>query len=821
MGFQVSLKWLKDYLSTLPPAEELAERLTLAGLEVEEIDHIGSQWDKDKLLVSQVKSVKAHPNADKLCLVEVSYGKGKLLTIVTGAANLKCYVEEALPESLFCPLALAGAEVFDPSTGEFKTLVPSEIRGVMSEAMLCSEKELGIGEDHEGIMILGDDAVAGQSLYDYLCDDIIHLDIKGGFSHLLGMVGIAREVSALFHTPLNRFALQSPLLQQGTITDTPSFASIQIANSAHCSRYSAILIQGTSIVDSPFWLQQRLIKAGMRPRNLIVDVTNYVMLELGQPLHAFDYQLLCQRASNGTPQIQIRFAQEGEAFETLDDVQRTLSGQMLMIADEQGSIAIAGVMGGAGTEITEETQDILIESANFEFLNNRQTAQTLKLHTEAAERFGKDLDPSMTLQAALRAAELIVKYGGGTVCQEYGDVYPNPKPTKSIELQHAYLCKLLGVHLNLAEITDILHRLEFQTQVTQGDNLLVSVPEHRMDIHEPADLVEEIIRVYGYHCMKPTLMNDELPPQLHHHKYWQTETLRDLLCNAGFDEIITYSIVGVDEENALFVEPRQTDYLTLQNPLSSEKNVMRQTLLVGALTTIKEHLKHESASWVFEVGNIFLPNPEGLPTELPKLCVAMSGKEEQGWYQQNQRILDFYDFKGSLEVLFDGFQISVQWKKTTDARLHTGKSASLWIGDVQIGIAGELHPKIQKRFGLTQSVCIADLDVATFFKCLPQERAIQPICIFEPIYEDLAFVVDESVESETICNLMKQLGQPLLQEVKLFDVFRGEKVGAGKKSLAFALTYQSMNHVLCDDDVAPLREKIIATLQDHQAFLRV
>ena len=821
MGLKVSLKWLKDYIEPLPPTEELAERLTLAGLEVDAIDFIGSQWDKDKLLVGKVTSIQAHPNAEKLCLVDVAYGEGKVITIVTGAPNLKCYIEKALPNPLFCPLALSGAEVLDPSTGDLKRLLPSEIRGVKSEAMLCSEKELGIGEDHDGIMILGDDATTGQSLYDYLHDEIIHLDIKGGFSHLLGMIGIAREVSALLDKPFNRFPWQPSLLQQGKVTGDPSFTSIEIANADHCSRYSAVLIQGTSIVASPFWLQQCLIKAGMRPINLIVDVTNYVMLELGQPLHAFDYKLLCKRASNGIPQIAIRSAKDGEVFQTLDEVERTLNSNILMIADEQGSLAIAGVMGGSETEITQDTQDILIESANFEFLNNRQTAQTLKLHTEAAERFGKNLDPSMTLQAALRAAELMIKYGGGTICQEYGDVYPYPKSKKTIKLEHQYLCQLLGIHLDIAEIRSILHRLEFQTEISQETHLLVQIPQHRMDIDEPADLVEEVIRIYGYHRMNPTLMNDELPPQVYHQQHWQTETVRDLLCNAGFDEIITYSIVGIDEENALFVEPREANYLTLKNPLSSDKNAMRQTLLVGALTTIKDHLKHEPSSWIFEIGNIFLPKPEGLPRELLKLCVAMSGVVEQSWYQQENHTLDFYDFKGALSVLFDGFQISVQWKKATDARLHTGKSASLWIDDMQIGIAGEIHPKVQKRLGLSQSVFMADIDLQTFFKCLPQERAIKPICIFEPIYEDLAFVVDEAVESDSICQLIEQLGKPLLQEVKLFDVFRGERVGEGKKSLAFSLTYQSRDSTLRDDDVAPLREQIIATLKEHNAFLRV
>ena len=705
MGLKVSLKWLSHYISPLPPVETLAEHLTLAGLEVDAIDKIGSDWGKSKLLVGKVESVKAHPNADKLCLVDVSYEENKVLTIVTGATNITCYIGQEVPEPLFCPLALSGASVKDPVTGEMTLLQPSEIRGVKSEAMLCSEKELGIGDDHDGIMILGSDAIAGQSLYEYLHDEVIHLDIKGGFSHLLGMIGIARETSALLDRPFNRTSLQSDLLQKGVVMATPQHSSIEILNTDHCLRYSAVLIQGVSIVESPFWMKQCLIKAGMRPINLIVDVTNYVMLELGQPLHAFDYQLLCQRASNGTPRIQVRSAKEGEIFETLDGVERTLKKDMLMIADEKGSLAIAGVMGGAETEITLETQDIFLESANFEFLNNRQTAQTLKLHTEASERYGKRIDPSMTMIAGLRASELIIQYGGGTICTEYSDVYPCPKEKTLIKLEHQYLCQLLGIQLELEEVRSILHRLEFQTELENNDSLLVQVPEHRMDIGEPADLVEEVIRIYGYHQIQPTLMNDELPPQVNHSQHWKTESVRDLLCHAGFDEIITYSIVNSDEENTLNMKSQETEYLRLKNPLSSDKDAMRQTLWVGALKTIQEHLKHEPASWVFEVGNIFLPSHHELPTEQMKLCVAMSGSSEQSWYQNEQQPLDFYDFKGALNVLFDGFQVSVQWKKTSDTRLHTGKNASLWIDQVQIGTAGELHPKIKKQMGFV-STCI-------------------------------------------------------------------------------------------------------------------
>ncbi len=896
MALSVPVSWLNDYVVTSDP-NALAERLTLAGLEIEMVDTIGAHWEENLFLIAEILEVLPHPNADQLSLVKVNYGPTEQLQVVCGAPNLRCYENKEIPKPLKGALALPGAVLVESNGEEEKTFVlkPARIRGILSEGVLCSEKELGLSDDHEGVMLFSEDEFpVGASLKTSLGDTIFHFDIKGGFSHLLAMFGIAREVAALTETPLNQDILKKLSLptvlsdrsggtsQTNEIAEHPSFVKLEIENSDLCGRYSGLLIDGVRVGPSPFWVRQRLLRAGMRPINNIVDITNYVMLEMGQPLHAFDYDLLKERAEGRQPMIRVRRAQSGERMTTLDGVEHEFDDQMLLITDAKGPVAIAGIMGGAETEVSSTTKRILLESANFEFLNNRRTCQLLKLRTEASERFGKRLDPELTLKAAVRAARLMEEYAGGFLNSAYGDLYLKKRESIEIELDPLYVNRLLGVDLSRGEIVKILERLAFQVVVR--DKLQVTVPSHRMDVRLAADLVEEVARVYGYNRMPGTLMNDVLPKtrpsaSQRNAQLSGTEKVRDIIVETGLDEIITYSIVDPqdearlvpDEQKELQIPPsplaeggvdpshsivrkspsqkggwEPSRYLALQNPLSAERTHMRQSLIPGALTTTKRNLRFKERVAVFEIGNIYQPREgELLPDEIPYLTILMTGKrlppswldgaknsqspcpplQKEGVSQsEHEDKLDFYDLKGVLVTLMEGLHIrKTSWQKSEGGIYHPGRSAAIMIEGEILGQMGEIHPKVVRCFGLPeQPVCVAEFELKALLRHWNQIHMMIEMPIYAPIYEDLAFVVDESIPAGQVESLILQTGHPLLEKVHLFDVFRGKRVGSNKKSLAFSMTYQAFDRTLTDEDVEPIREKIIQQLkQELNAELRV
>lgn len=819
MGLRVPISWLNDYVKT-SNTETLAERLTLAGLEIEMVEVLGQHWE-ETLVAGEILAVAPHPNADRLSLVSVNAGTGTPLDVVCGAENIRAYENQSLPAPLKVPLALPGAVLMEAhgDEGQSFKVKGTKIRGVASQGVLCSEKELGLSEEHEGVMLLPQEAPAGSSLKALLGDEILHFDIKGGFSHLLSIYGIAREAAALTGAPLQREVMAGLEPSTEKTSPHPPFVKLEIEARRYCSRYSALLIEGVKVAPSPFWMQQRLLRAGMRPINNIVDITNYVMLEMGQPLHAFDYDLLRQRQNGEPPTLCVRCAHPGETMKTLDGVERNLDEQMMLITDGQGAIAIAGVMGGMETEVSESTTRILLEAANFEFLNNRRTAQLLKLPTEASERFGKRLDPEWTLATALRAAQLMAEHAGGTLHEVYGDLYVEKQKAISIDLKPQYVHRLLGIELSPQEIIQILEKLEFQ--VTPGDPLQVKVPSHRMDVTLAADLVEEIARIYGYNKMAGTLMKDEMPPFHPNAQQAGTETIRDLLVRIGLDEIITYSIVDLKGEAAVrlneSIDPAH--YIGLKNPLSADRTHMRRSLLPGLLKTAQKNLRSQERVAIFEIGSLYRPKAgQLLPEEPQRLTLLMTGARTLASWKNNPapESMDFYDIKGVVQSLLAGLHVQdIQWRKQSGEAFHPGRCAEVWVNGHAVGLVGELHPKIRQRFDLPeQSICLADLDLQGLLACWNQEYSMQELSIYEPIYEDFAFVVEESVAAGEVASLILESGHPLLEKIELFDVFRGERVGVHKKSLAYALTYQSHDRTLTDQDIKPIREKIIGQLKE-------
>ncbi len=818
---KVPISWLRDYVDITMDIEELAERMTLAGLEVASVEHIGTQWDREKIFVGQVLRIEEHPNADRLTVVTVDYGAGEPMSVVTGAPNLR--VGQKGQKVAF---AIAGARLIDGYSQElrYSALKPSKIRGISSEGMVCSEKELGLSDEHTGILLLDEDAPVGTPLVEYVGDIVLDIDLTPNLARCFSMTGVAREVASLTRQRLRADipemeALGEPI--QGQV-------EIEIADPDLCFRYSATLIRDVKIGPSPRWMEGRLLLSGMRPINNIVDITNYVMLEWGQPLHAFDYDMLRNRkghagvSDDGPPVIIVRRAKPGEAMTTLDGIQRPLTEDMLLITDGGGPVAIAGVMGGFESEVTERTKNILLEAASFNHINNRQTSQALKLSSEASARFGRGVPASLTVPAAKRATELMRQLGGGTIAKGVADVYPVRQEKKIVEISTREVERITGIGIGDEGIMEILESLDFRCE-KRGDVISATVPDHRLDISLPADLVEEVARIYGYDRIPTTLMGDELPPQGRNESLEKEESVRDVMAGCGLQEVITYSITNLDAVGKLHPEdvpPREADYVRLANPLSSEREFMRRTLMNCLLETMRDNLRYTDRVAIFEVGRVYHPvEGEILPRELRRLGIAMTGpREALSWLEKEASSMDFFDLKGVIEVLLGRLGIR-KWhlEPAKSATFHPGRTARLITGKGEAGILGEVHPKVIDAFDLSQypqqPVCLAELDLEMLLEdaCLAGELA--SISRFPSLSEDLAIVVDEDIPAQGVQEVIHRAGGKFLVGAELFDLYQGPQVSPGKKSLAYSLTYRALDRTLTPEDVNRLRNRILRALE--------
>ena len=877
---RIPLSWLKDYVGIPVTVKELAERLTLAGLEVETIEYIGLPeadlpWEAEKIVVGELRAVHYHPNADRLVLAEVEYGGPEPEIVVAGPPSL---LEMRGQNDLHLKVAFAmeGAHLYDGHAEgrQVMKLKKVKIRGVSSRAMVCSEKELGLSDDHEEIIYLPDDAPVGTPLAEYLGDAVLDLDIKGPFAHLYSILGIAREVAALLDLPLKRDVLEptSPPGLGGTegghhpaeLTSTPDFIALEIADPDLCPRYSAAFIRGVKVKPSPFWMQMRLRRAGMRPINNIVDITNYVMLELGQPLHAFDYHLLRPRPGEDRPSIIVRRARPGEQMETLDGELRTFDQEMLLITDGGGPVAVAGVMGGLESEVTEATTDILLEAANFHFLNVRRTSRLLGLTSDASQRFGRQVDPELTVKAAARAAHRMAELGGGSVVPVIGELYPGRQPQRVIEFDTAYAARVLGVEIPTDEIVRILTSLEFQVSKLQvsgstargeletpkPETLNVVVPSHRLDVTRPIDLVEEVGRIWGYDRFPTTLLRDELPPQRANPRLEGVERVRDLLVGCGLDEVITYSLVNVEDEGKLrpptetrrhgdkatgrrlLVSPSPClpvsgEGLRVLNPLSAERAHLRQTLLPSLLHTARENLRFFDRVAIFEIGAVYLPvKGQPLPDEPLRLGLVMTGpREARSWLAgQDRTLLSFYDLKGVIETLLAGLKLEGSFQTGKHPAFHPGRcaqvslvlSASEGVGESVLGAMGELHPQVREAFDLpAQPICALEFDLEALLAQLGAVHTTQPIPRFPAVVQDVALILDEDLPAQKVREAIVEAGGKLLRRAELFDLYWGEPIPPGKKSLAYSLTYQAEDRTLTDDEVAQVQERIVCRLAEE------
>lgn len=837
---RVPLSWLKEYVDIDMPAKELAEMLTIAGLEVEHLDYIGIPgakdtdrlvWDREKLVLGHILRVDEHPNADRLVLATVDYGAAEPETVVTGAPNLFPYVGQGdlAGRLLYSPFALEGTTLYDGhQEGRIQmTLKGRKIRGIYNRCMLCSEKELGLSEEHEGILILqGAGYTPGTPLQDLLGDVVLEIDIIPNIARAASMVGVAREVAALtgreLRLPDVELVMTGPPVEGKVMisTDRPDLNP----------RFVAMVISGVEQKPSPYWMQHRLRLAGQRPINVVVDISNYVMLEMGQPNHTFDYNYLRRRADQyaGPDEpihIHTRLPAEGETLTTLDGEKHDLPPFTILVTDPAGALSLGGIMGGLDSEISDHTDNVLLEAAAWNFINIRRSSHALRINSEAGFRFSRGVHPSQALFGAKRAAMLMQQLAGGTIHQGIVDYYPHPPVAEPIVLTTAEVRRIGGIEVTRPEIKAMLESLEF-TVTEQEDHLLVTAPDHRIDIEGAHDLVEEVCRMYGYDRIPEGHMHDDLPPQRGNRPLELEMQVKDLLVQNGLQEIITYRMTTPEKENRILpatngIRPDDRPYITLANPITVERVAMRHSLLASVLEIVALNSRFHDIIAVFELGHIYLAGEEGvLPDELRRLAIAMTGpRTPAGWHHDAPPLLDFFDLKGVLENLLEALHIG-DWhvEATEHPTFRPGRTARLFIGEKQAGVLGEIHPLVVEGYALrldnrNQAVLAAELNLDVMLAAVPADLRVKPVPTFPAVHEDLALIVDRNLPAADVAAAIEKAGGFLLKQVTLFDVYEGGQLPPGKKSLAYHLSFQAPNKTLKDRDVRKQRQRILQQLQ--------
>jgi phenylalanyl-tRNA synthetase beta chain len=801
---KVSLNWLKDYVDIDRDAKDLAHLLTMAGLEVEQVLPMGEGFDK--VVVAKILSIRKHPNADRLSLVEVSTGKENL-PVVCGATNIR--------EGQKVPLALVGAHL--PNGIEIKR---SKIRGVLSEGMLCSEIELGLGPDETGIMILAPELPSGVNLGEALGlkDTILDISITPNRPDCLCTIGVAREVAALTHRRVKY--LYSSLADKGE--EIFQKTSVTILDPDLCPRYVARMIEGVKVGPSPLWIKNRLEKVGIRSISNVVDVTNYVMMEYGQPLHSFDFSMLEQG------RIVVRRAKEGEMFITLDGVKRILDEEMLLICDGVKPVAIAGVMGGLNSEIREDTKTVLLESAYFNPMNNRMTSKKLGLETEAAFRFGRGIDYGGCLAAADRAAQLIQELAGGRVVEGAVDAYPTPLRPSPVRLRVRRAHQVLGIEIPFQKAKDYLKDLELDVKEGEDEDVLVvTPPSFRGDLEREIDLIEEIARLNGYDQIPLTLPKGPPSSEERRRETPLEKKAMEVLIQHGYFEVITYSFTSSSswDSISLVSEDPRRKHLQILNPLSEDLSVLRTSLIPDLMETARYNVSRKNSNLkIFELKKVFFPQEgERLPREVKYLAGLAMGLDQDPHWAFSPRPIDFYDIKGCVEDLLEVLQVKeVKFNQTKDIPyFHPGKAASILCGKEVLGVLGEVHPQVLGHYEIEGKAYLFEIDFEQTVKWAREGKQFRPLPKFPSIYRDLSLVVDDDLEVEKVTEAIWNFHEPFIDEVNLFDVYRGDPIPSGKKGVSYRIRYQSNDRTLTDEEVNRYHETVIFRLREiFQAELR-
>ena len=799
---QVPLSWLKNYVPVSLSPKELAHRLTMAGTEISGVQDIGGNWDRDKILIGRVLKVDRHPNADRLTLPTVDLGNGETATVVCGAPNVG--------EGQRVAFAKEGARLVNARSGKVEELKAAKIRGVISAGMVCSERELGLGEDHEGILVLDEGAPVGMPLTDYMGDVVLDAEVTPNRPDCLSVLGIAHEVAALTGEKVTEPDLAYPV--EGEPIEEQ--VKIEIADPHLCPRYTASLVTGLTIGPSPQWLKDVLVRAGQRPINNVVDITNYAMLEYGQPIHAFDLDTIRDRT------IIVRAARPGEKLVTLDNETRTLDPPMLAIADSRNAIALAGVMGGADTGIQDTTTSVLLESANFDSINTRRTGSALRLSTEASYRFERGIRADLAPLALRRATQLILQIAGGKAAKGIVDLYPGQKAPPMIKATRGRINKVLGADLGMGQIERILTSLGFQPSGEPGakDELSVIAPYWRSDIALQEDLVEEVARIVGYDNVPTTMLSTPVP----HHEPQPLrelrERIRDTLAASGMQEVISYSLTDRKLLDGVEALADGTEPLKIANPMSSEMQYLRTSLRGSILKTLdanRRNLQGEGMR-LFEIGRVYLPKEEAkekdLPTEKEIVVGVFSGPRFPISWLAPQKNMDLFDAKGVLESVSRQINARIEYEPSTDPILHHGKTARLLCEDIVVGVVGEVHLRVLERFNLgADPVSMFEIDLEPLHDAMPRTGArYAGISRFPESERDIALVVDHQVPSARIQSIIES--HKLVARSSPFDLYTGHGIPEGKNSIAYRVVFQSPTGTLTAEEIDRAERDILRKL---------
>lgn len=819
----VPIEWLNDYIELDVSDEEFCDRMIMSGSNLETCEHFCEEMEN--VVVGKIEKIEKHPNADKLVVCHLNVGGEENIQIVTGAPNVF--------EGAYVPVALHKSRIPGPLHGQPKQeggvkITKGKLRGVESFGMLCSASELGFEDKvvpvahKDGIWILEEEYPLGQDFAEALGlkQAVVDFEITPNRPDCLAMVGMAREASATFKKP---FKYPDTVIEnENGKGESGDYLSVEIKNPESCKRYVARVVTDVKVEQSPWWLQKRLMYAGMRPINNIVDITNFVMLEYGQPIHAFDINQVKGR------KIIVENAAEGEKFTTLDENERTLTKDMLLIKDAERGIAIAGVMGGLNSEIEADTTTIIIESANFSGDSVRATSKKLTLRTEASARFEKGIDPNLCEAAADRVCRLIELIGAGKVCKGSVDVYPAPEKAKTTDIRVDRINKVLGIELTRENMEEILKGLEIKVEGS-GNIMTVTPPTIRQDLLEEEDYIEEVARIFGYDKLPVTLPKGNSEAGIPEERALR-DLMREALCSMGLNEIQTYSFVspkGVD--NLRIAEDSwERAFVRIINPLGEENSVMRTILTPNMLEVLgRNYSRNIEGVKAFEIGNTFTENmldSDKLPDEQYSLCIGMYGKEQ-----------DFYSLKGVITELLKilGIRDAVFEAESEYGVYHPGRCARIAVpakteamfdddGFEELGIMGEIHPDVAEKYGMGDiRVYCCELMFDNIARHADTEVVYTPLPKYPSTSRDIALLVDEDLEVGLIENVIAENSGDILEKVELFDVYRGKQIGEGKKSVAFALTYRDKNRTLTDEDVAKVHDKVLKALKEKlNAVLR-
>lgn len=809
---QVSIKWLKDYIDFTETPEQLADKLTMAGIPVENIIDPGEGLEK--VVTGRIEKLEPHQNSDHLQICTMNVGLKENIIIVTGAQNVA--------EGQIVPVAMVGAHL--PNGMKISK---GKLRGIVSNGMLCSAQELKLDleklppEQKTGIFILPSDTPVGIPAKEVLGlnDVVLEFELTANRADCFSVVGLVREIAAITG---NKPHFPEIKVTEDDETKLGDIFSVEIADPDLCSRFSTRMLKNVKIGPSPEWMQQRLEGAGIRSINNVVDVTNFVMIELGHPMHAYDYDHIAGK------KLIARRAVEGEELHTLDDTSRKAKGEMLVIADTEKAAGLAGIMGGFETEITDTTTTVVLESADFYGPCIRRTARACGLSSEASGRFERGIDSETTIKALDRAAQLLQEMGACTVCQGIVDVYPNPKQPAYVTFTTEQINKHLGTDIPKQTMIDIITSVGFEITKDENDEITVKVPSWRNDVSRMADISEEIARLYGFDKIASTLPSGASMQGSQSDKQTFIDKVKASLSAQGLCETISFALTNEATFDKLNVpkDDMLRQAIPIMNPLSDEYPLVRTTLLSSIFDNLSRNLarKNDNVA-IFEVGTVFYPKAlpvTELPNEVVKIAGAITGRRHAHIWNQPNDMVDFYDVKGIIEELFADLRVTRYTVEAgTHYAMHPGKTALFKKGRDVLATIGEVHPAVLANYGISKPVYIFELDAKTVMKYMAKDFKYKSLPKYPAMTRDLAMLVATDINSADIEKAMtKAAGQNLVQ-ITLFDVYTGKQVEAGKKSLAFSLTFQSNDKTLTDAEVNTAIEKIVAKLQkDFDADLR-